>query len=104
MAWEERVRGGGPYYTRSRKVGGRVLREYVGAGLVGQLAAEADRIERERREVEVLREKQEREKLEALASPILELCEAAEVLARAHLVAGGYRRVEGHWRRVRESV
>ena len=79
-----------------------MLREYVGAGLVGQLAAEADRIERERREVEILREKQEREKLETLASPILELCEAAEVLA--HLVAGGYRRVEGHWRRVRESV
>lgn len=85
-------------------MGDRVVREYIGGGLAGQLAAEADRVERERREAEALREKQERQKLEALASPVLELCEATEILARAHLVAGGYRRVEGHWRRRREGT
>ena len=85
-------------------MGDRVVREYIGGDLAGQLAAEADRVERERRVAEALREKQERQKLEDLASPVLELCEAAEVLARAHLVAGGYRRVEGHWRRRREGT
>ena len=85
-------------------MGDRVVREYIGGGLAGQLAAEGDRVERERREAEALREKQERQKLEDLASPVLELCEAAEILARAHLVAGGYRRVEGHWRRRREGT
>jgi hypothetical protein len=31
--WERRERGG-LYYTRSRKEGGRVIREYVGGGIL----------------------------------------------------------------------
>jgi hypothetical protein len=103
VAWEKRGRTG-LYYTRSRKVDGRVVREYVGGGMAGERAAEADRIDREQREVEALKEKREEQRLQILASPILELCEVAEVLARAHLVADGYRRTEGHWRRRREST
>ncbi len=78
-------------------------KEYIGGGPLGKLAAEADRIERERREVEALLVKEERERIEGLASPVLELSEAAEILAQAYLVAGGLRRVGGHWRRKRES-
>ena len=102
MAWEGRKRGGS-YYTRSRKVDGRVLREYVGGGIGGQLTAEADRIEREMREAEALKAKREREKLEALAAPVLELSEAAEILARAHLIAAGFHRHKGEWRRERHT-
>jgi hypothetical protein len=102
MAWEERERGG-PYYTRSRREGGRVVREYVGGGLAGRLASESDRIERERREVRALEEKREWEKLAALAAPVLELSEAAEILARAHLIAGGFHRHKGEWRRERTT-
>lgn len=102
MAWEERERGGS-YYTRSRRESGRVVREYVGGGLSGHLASESDRIDRERAEAERARERRELERLEALAGPVLELDAAARVLARAHLIAGGYHRHKGEWRRARSA-
>jgi hypothetical protein len=107
MAWEKRKRGS-TYYTRSKKVNGKVIREYVGGGgglggRIGEIAAGCDELRRIERELEVLRRREEREKLEVLASPVLELCEATEVLLRAYLVDSGYRRVQGHWRRRRES-
>ncbi len=104
MAWETRERGG-PYYTRSRREGGRVIREYVGGGLAGRLASEADRIERERREAEKRRYRQELERLRrSLFAPVLELSEAAEVLTRAELIAAGYHRHKGEWRRERTNT
>jgi hypothetical protein len=101
VAWEER--GGGRYYYRTRWVNGRPVKEYVGGGLAGRLASEADRIARERREARALEERREREKLEALAAPVLELSEAAEILARAHLIAAGFHRHKGEWRRERDT-
>jgi hypothetical protein len=102
VGWESRERGG-PYYTRSRREGGRVVREYVGGGLLGRLASEADRIERERREAEKRRRRQELEHLRGLSAPVLELSEAAEVLTRAELIAAGYHRHKGEWRRGRNA-
>jgi hypothetical protein len=99
--WERRERGG-LYYTRSRKEGGRVVREYVGGGALGEIAALEDEYERRRREEEAAFWKEERKRLEDLAAPVDELCEAAEVLARAVLLAAGYRRHNrGEWRKRR---
>jgi hypothetical protein len=99
--WEWRERGG-PYYTRSRKEDGRVVREYVGGGALGQIAALEDEHERRHRQEEAAFCKEERENLEELAAPVDELCEAAEVLARATLLAAGYRRHNrGEWRKRR---
>jgi hypothetical protein len=43
--------------------------------------------------------------LDALSAPVEELCDAAEVIARAVLVASGYRRHNrGEWRKRREQL
>jgi hypothetical protein len=102
MGWEKRERGG-LYYTRSKKVDGRVIREYVGGGTLGHLTALQDAQERLRREEEAASWKQERERLEALVAPVEDLCEATEILYRAALLSAGFRRHQrGEWRRKRE--
>ncbi len=99
--WERRTRGG-LYYTRSRKQGGRVVREYVGSGPLAELAAKTDAMKRRRREEQAKAWREERESLEALDRSVEELYEAAEVLARASLIAAGYRQHNrGEWRRKR---
>jgi hypothetical protein len=97
--WEKRERGG-LYYTRSRKVNGRVIREYVGGGLLGHLAARMDTEERRRREQEAAAWKEERVRIEALMAPVEELDKATEILTQAVLLAAGYHRHNrGGWRK-----
>ena len=101
MAWETRERGG-RYYTRSRKVDGRVVREYVGGGPVGELAATEDAARRERAAVERATLAEERARTAGPAALLAELDAVAEGLARAALVAAGYRRHHrGEWRKRR---
>ena len=100
--WERRERGG-LYYTRSRKEEGRVVREYVGGGVLGELAACTDELKRREREERAAADREERELLEALDAPFTEAWEATEVLYRAALVAAGYRQHKrGEWRKRRE--
>lgn len=103
MAWEKRKRGG-PYYTRSRKVNGRVVREYLGSGVLGGIAARMDAEERQRREEEKVAWREERERLEEFVGLVDELCEGAETIARAALLTAGFRRHKrGEWRRQRDQ-
>ena len=92
----------GRYYTRSRREGGRVVREYVGAGAVGHLASQLDAIEREKREIERAAARAEREEVAALDALLAEFDELADLLARAALVAAGFHQHHGGtWRRRR---
>jgi hypothetical protein len=50
--WERRERGG-LYYTRSRREDGRVVREYIGGRVLGEIVALEDECERRQREEEV---------------------------------------------------
>jgi len=104
VAWERRERGGS-YFTRSRRRNGRVLREYVGTGPLAEIIAATDHTRRElnkaEREEEKDRQRRDREHLEALAAPVEELSEAAEILAHAHLVDAGYHRRKGEYRHAR---
>jgi hypothetical protein len=101
--WERRERGG-LYYTRSRKVDGRVVREYVGGGIIGTLAARMDAEERQRRQEAATAWREEQKTLEALDAPVEKLYWAAELLSRAVFVAVGYRQHNrGEWRMRRET-
>lgn len=101
MAWETRQRGG-RYYTRSRKVGGRVQREYLGSGPSAEALAALDAIDREEREAAARRQRAERERDAEAFAVLARLNDAAEAVARAALVAAGYRQHRrGEWRRRR---
>jgi hypothetical protein len=97
MGWDK-----GRYYTRSRKVNGRVVREYVGAGEIAVLVAQVDALERERRETERAARRAEKARLEALDAPLNQLNDLADLLARAALVVAGFRQHKrGEWRKRR---
>jgi hypothetical protein len=99
MGWDR-----GLYYTRSKKVNGRVVREYVGTGRVGELAAKRDARERQKREADRAALKTERARLDELDAPLDELNTLADLLARAALLAAGYHQHKrGEWRKRRHD-
>jgi hypothetical protein len=78
------------------------VREYIGGGRVGQLAAEMDKLDREQRDAERANRLAARTALEALDSPVEELDELVELLAHAALVAAGFHQHKrGEWRKKR---
>ena len=103
MGWERRKRGSTSYYTRSKWVGGRVVREYIGSGPLGEIVASDDELIRLQKEETVAYWKEERERLERDAAFLQELEEVAEIITRAHLLASGCHKRKGEWRRKREQ-
>lgn len=102
MAWEHR--GNETYYYRSRKTGGRVVKEYFGGGLRAQLAALED-AERKRERVEgEIRLQQDREATDAAVAAHEALSRATDALMFSALTAAGYHRHDrGQWRKRRDS-
>jgi len=94
-------RDGNLYYYRSVRDGEKVRKVYVGAGEFARLSAEGDILRRTDRKAQRAQEMAELGRLRALADPVLELVEAAEILARAYLIASGCHRHKGEWRRAR---
>jgi hypothetical protein len=104
MAWETR-KGRGRYYTRTVRRGGRVVREYVGAGEVAELVASVDQATRACRRDELQARRLERVALEAVEAGVVEVCRVADLLARLALVATGHHQHHrGAWRRKRERT
>jgi hypothetical protein len=94
MPWE------GPYYTRWRKVHGKVTRDYYGSGPVAHLAAQAfEQLRQKHRAVLALRRQQRAELLE-LQAQVSQVDRIAEQAAREELEAAGYHQHhQGEWRR-----
>jgi hypothetical protein len=102
MAWEARG-GRGRYYTRSVRHDGRVVREYVGTGRVGEAAAAVDRARQATREAERVATRSTLGLFAKADAEVTALCQAAETAVRAHFLMAGYHRHDrGAWRRRRE--
>ena len=100
MAWEQR--GNGTYYYTAERVGGRVVKRYVGTGRVAELAAQLDAITRQRDALQADQQRQVRDEMGALDEALAPLNELADLLTRAALVAAGFHRHHrGPWRKRR---
>ena len=101
----ETRRGQGRYYTRSRKVNGRIIREYVGTGLVAELAAQQDAEELAQRLAERERLQHEAVRWAATTTPLAELSRILDGLSAAALIAAGYHQHHrGAWRKRRHGT
>jgi hypothetical protein len=101
VAWERR--GSNLYYYQSERVDGRVRKKYVGTGEVAQAIAHADETIRQSRAERRERGRAQLKEASGLAAAGDELHEAAEILARAQMVAAGYHRHTGEWRMRRRA-
>jgi hypothetical protein len=100
VAWERR--GDGLYYYQSERENGRVRKRYVGRGEVAEMVAHADKTIRQSRKAKAQREREELERARGIALAGVDLDAAAEVLARAEMVAAGWHNHKGgEWRRRR---
>ena len=101
MAWENR-KGVGRYYTRSERVGGRVVRHYIGTGPVAEFAAREDEQRRREREARSAAQRAEREAWEDVEERASDAYRKLGTLIQADLVARGFHQHRrGEWRRRR---
>jgi hypothetical protein len=104
MGWETR-RGRGRYYTRSHKIADRVVREYVGTGLVAELAAQQDAAARAARQAERDRFAQTIDHHRDADAAQAAFAQLVDGLTAAVLVAAGYHRHHrGEWRKRRVAT
>jgi hypothetical protein len=98
MAWH------GPYYYQSRRIDGRVVREYIGAGYVAGLISQLDALEREKRHLKKVDLHLQKTALEVLDNDMKALAQMTGLVARAALLAAGYHQHKRQWRKRRECV
>jgi hypothetical protein len=98
MAWERRETR--TYYYRSVRTNGQVTKEYVGTGLLAELAAAADAERQAQRQADAGTWRQARTDLETLDAQVNAWWNVGAVLIKAVLYTEGYYRHDrGTWRK-----
>ena len=101
VSWETR-NGKGRYYTRSPRRGGRIVREYLGAGEYGEYFAALDARARAEAAERAADSWMEVDGLDEIDKLVAAYVKTVEVAAREALVAAGYRQHQrGEWRKTR---
>jgi hypothetical protein len=97
VPWETQ-RGRRVYY-RAKKVAGRVVRSYVGSGLLGEQAAQEDARIRTAHETERQARNDIRQSWNEFDIAVRDASNSIELLFRADLIAAGYHQhAHGAWR------
>ncbi len=99
MGWE--TRGNGRYYYRKVRDGGRVRSEYLGAGVVAELLAEADDLDRQRRQLDTEEWQDVINAERRTVATLAEVDRMVQGMAAAVLIAAGYHTHRRQWRRQR---
>lgn len=95
MGWER-----SRYYTRSRKIDGHVVREYMGRGLVAEIAAMEDADARLLKQRQREEDRQARQRFRDNEAPLREWQQLADLaMKRALAGVGLYQHHRGEWRR-----
>jgi len=101
MAWE--TRGRNSYYYRKKRVGGKVVSEYMGKGLLVQEIASRDLAERQKRNRELDAIKKEKNELKLLDNQIMQSMSAIGQIVEGFLIMSGFHKHKGQWRRIRDG-
>jgi len=100
MSWDRKPKTEKRYYYRTKRVGGRVVKTYIGRGLPGLLAAQQDQKARQRRTSDRDHWDSVLLSADAARQSTDVLLAITRLLMRAVLVAHGYYLHRGHeWRR-----
>ena len=100
MGWERR--GNGLYYYRAKKIRGRVVKEYVGTGLLAQFASQVDDDERQEKMARDAARREQCAALDTLDMTLKRYCDIIETtMAQLLEMAGFHRHHRGEWRRRR---
>jgi hypothetical protein len=103
MAWE--TRGNQRYYYRSKRVGDRVVKQYVGPGRTGSVIAALHEIRQAQKAVEREALQADMDEVALLEAAFNPLDEFATAVAETALFAAGYHRPKrGPWRKRRVPV
>jgi len=99
MGWE--TRGHGRYYYRKSRRGGRVRSEYIGAGWIADMAADADELARQRQALEAAALRALVDHDAPHVAALAQVDDAIGHMTTAALIAAGYHTHRRQWRRQR---
>lgn len=102
MGWDRKKRGPTQgYYYRSRRVGGRAVKECVGTGPLAVMAAELEEAERRQRQAAKEAWAAEQARLAAADAAFHDFLAVVKLLTTGTLLVAGYHQHRGQWRRRR---
>jgi hypothetical protein len=99
----EQRRNGNLYYYKKKRVGNRVISEYVGGGLVVDLAQSRAEIECQRKQSEHEQQSIERMSMAEIDKQIDDFSRMVDTLMEAELISKGFHQHKRQWRRRRNG-